>query len=81
LLEFTRKTNYKEYITQFDTKNKDVPKSELEDSLKGFIEQITNVDLYKRAMKSFRIDADFLPLGRLDKQLILEAQEILVEIK
>lgn len=81
LLNFTNKSNAKEYIVPFDLKNPNVPKPKLEKELRKIVEDITNMKMYQASMRSFHIDQDFLPLANLTKEILNEAQQILFEIK
>jgi len=81
LLNFTCKTNAKEYIVPFDLKNPNVPKSRLDKDMKKIMEDITNMKMYQASMNSFHIDQEFLPLANLTKEILNEAQQILFEIK
>jgi len=81
LLTFTRKTNQKEYIMPFELKNPKTPKSKLDDEIKKIMEDVTQLKHYQSIMRNYHIDTDYLPLAKLSKQLIVEAQQFLFEIK
>ena len=82
LLSFAKRINHKEYLTQLDLKSNKVPKSEIqEESIIKIMKDITNVEMYHNAVRGFHIDTDVLPLGRLEKSFLYEAQQLLLELK
>jgi len=81
LLQFTRKANHKEYLVPFDLKNPKVPQSTLDDEIKTIVHDIADVKMYQKMMHSFNIDTHILPLARLNRELLNEAQNILFEIR
>jgi len=80
LLKFTRRTNFKEFLVPFDLKNSKVPKSSLEDSIKRIMKDVANVPMYQRVMHEYDIDTDAFPLAKLEKSVLFEAQQLLLEI-
>jgi len=79
-LQFNRKADYKEYLVPFDLKNPKVPRTALDDEIKTIIHDIVDVKMYKEMMHSFNIDTDILPLARLNREILNEAQNLLFEI-
>lgn len=80
LLKFTRRTNFKDFLVPFDLKNPKVPKSDLEDSIKRIMKDVANVPMYHRVMHNYKIDTDAFPLAKLEKSVLFEAQQLLLEI-
>lgn len=48
--------------------------------LEDMIEEISNVTMYQRAMRTMDIDEDKLPVSGLKREVILEAKSVLGEI-
>ena len=80
LLKFTRKTNHSDFLVPFDLKNSKVPKSSLEDSIKRIMKDVSYVPMYRRKMNDYNIDTKSFPLAKLEKSVLFEAQQLLLEI-
>ncbi|XP_073244839.1 poly [ADP-ribose] polymerase tankyrase-like isoform X3 [Porites lutea] len=59
------------------------PASRLPEEVQSFMKAITNFGVLKSAMSSgiFRVDEDYMPFGRLSKDTLEKAREVLREIK
>ena len=66
-------------MAPFDYENCVQP-SNLDKSVEDLIEEISNVTMYQRAIKSMGIDEDKLPVSALKKEAIVEAKAILAQI-
>jgi len=47
----------------------------------NFVEEISNVTMYQRALQSYNVDMESLPISALKRDVLLKAREILVQIK
>ena len=81
LLEFSRTVNHKEYLVPFDLKNPKVPQCTLDEEVKTIINDITDIKMYQREMRSYNINTNILPLTQLNRSLLNEAQTLLFEIR
>ena len=65
-------TDYKEYMAPYDYEK--CPKSLLNEEVYNLFEEISNVTMYQRAMSSFGVDTNVLPVSGLKKETLIEAQ-------
>lgn len=70
---------HQDYLAPFDYDK--CPRSKLEKNTRKLLEEVANVTMYQRAMKSLGIDTDSLPISSLTKETIEKATTILSEIK
>ena len=80
LLNFERRAKPSDYIKPFDLTDKKVPVSTISPEILAVMRGITNIKMYKKVFKDYRIDTSFLPLNALTKPLLLKAKNILGEI-
>ena len=71
---------HQDYLAPFDYENCFKPSS-LPELVEDLVEEISNVTMYQRAIKTLGIDEDKLPCGSLKKETIQEAYAILLQIK
>lgn len=69
----------KEYLQPFDYDKS--PKSRLSQSTYELFEEISNVTMYQRAFNQFGIDTKVLPFSGVNKQSLVDARQILLEIQ
>ena len=70
--------NMKDYLQPFDYEK--CPKSRLPQSLYDLFQEISNVSMYQRAITQFGIDTDVLPFSGVNKQSLVEARQLLLDI-
>ena len=71
---------HQDYLAPFDFENCS-KSSSLPQLVEDLVEEISNVTMYQRAIKTLGIDEDKLPCGSLKKESIEEAYAILWQIK
>ena len=71
---------HQDYLAPFDFENCS-KSSSLPQLVEDLVEEISNVTMYQRAIKTLGIDEDKLPCGSLKKESIEAAYAILWQIK
>ncbi|XP_074658150.1 poly [ADP-ribose] polymerase tankyrase-like [Tubulanus polymorphus] len=56
-------------------------KSTLPDHIQEIFKELTNINMLSKALESFDIDEDYMPFGKIKKEALLKAREILEHIK
>lgn len=68
----------KDYLQPFDYEK--CPKSRLPQGIYDLFQEMSNVTMYQRAITQFGIDTDVLPFSGVNKQSLVEARQLLLDI-
>lgn len=74
------KVKHQDYLAPFDFENC-TPGEKLSKKVMNFVEEISNVTMYQRAINNFNLDMEALPISGLKRETLLKAKDILAEIK
>ena len=69
LIELKKKTNYTQYLANFDHKNP-IVSCQLEKKVKGMMKQFTQCAVYEKKLKSHEIDEGEMPITRLSIDML-----------
>ena len=61
--------------------DEDYPQTQLNSKVLGVVKDITSLKIFSKQMKNHRIDRNQLPLHKLDRTLLMQAKEILFNLK
>ncbi|CAD8047889.1 unnamed protein product [Paramecium primaurelia] len=82
LMQLSNNVSYKTFLQPFDLSDKSpYPKCQLHQSIQSVIEQFSQVKLYQQELQNYHFDTSFVPLEKLNKNIILKAKEYLLELK
>jgi ankyrin repeat protein/predicted DNA-binding WGR domain protein len=82
LVKFNQQAE-KEHLTDFyqEYHDKDLPRSQLNDTVKNFIKQVVSAKVLFAKVKDLKVDIGRLPLSRINKPELLQAMTLLHEMK
>jgi ankyrin repeat protein/predicted DNA-binding WGR domain protein len=82
LVKFSN-TSEKEYLTNYydDHNEKDLPNSNLSDYVKTLFAQVVSTKVMYSRLKNLKVDVSKLPLSKLNKNELMQALNLLYEIK
>ncbi|CAD8053289.1 unnamed protein product [Paramecium sonneborni] len=82
LIKCQNNKSYKSLLEPFDLSDKSpYPQCKLDPSIFQVVEQFSQVKLYQQELQNHQFDTGFVPIEKLDKNTILKAKEILLELK
>lgn len=81
LVSLTNRRKFKQILKPFEFDNPATAKSKIPEIFQDLMRSLTNNKMYQMAYDSFEISKDYLPFGYLNRDTLIEAKNLLKEIR